>query len=421
MENYLFKHALYPKFITEKPCKNLQMIVVIPCYNEPDLLATLQSLYNCTNPGFLIEVIIVINSAENSPENIIHANLITLNEINNWKTGIDKTRGIYFHSIIVDNLPRKYAGVGLARKIGMDEAVRRFCKAGNPDGIIVSFDADSVCDDNYFTEISKHYTKQRDSTGCTIYFEHCIEGYVFQAEVYKRVAEYELYLRYYKHAMQHSGFPYSIYTIGSCFTIKASTYAKQGGMNRRKAGEDFYFLHKIAPLGNFYSINTTRVIPSSRPSDRVPFGTGTVISKLIADNKELLVYNPGAFEVLELLFSNTQKFYNAAENDIQVFLKTIPGVLSEFLKANHFGEALVEINNNSASYNTFCRRFYNNFNAFRALKFLNYAHEKTFNKIPVTKAAKVSLEKLIQTGISEDLSVRDLLLKYRDIDKKYRE
>ena len=41
------------------------------------------------------------------------------------------------------------------------------------------------------------------------------------------------------------GYPDSIYTIGSAFAVRAEAYMKQGGMNRRQAGEDFYFLYKL--------------------------------------------------------------------------------------------------------------------------------------------------------------------------------
>ena len=44
-------------------------------------------------------------------------------------------------------------GVGLARKTGMDEAVRRFNSINRPDGVILNIDADCTVDSNYFIEI----------------------------------------------------------------------------------------------------------------------------------------------------------------------------------------------------------------------------------------------------------------------------
>lgn len=45
-------------------------------------------------------------------------------------------------------------------------------------------------------------------------------------------------------------------------------------MNQRKAGEDFYFLHKFSILDQLGEINVEIVLPLARSSDRVPFGTG---------------------------------------------------------------------------------------------------------------------------------------------------
>ena len=61
--------------------------------------------------------------------------------------------------------------MGLARKILMDEAVRRFDAAGNPKGIIASLDADVVVDANYLEALSAHF-EASDADGCSIYFEH---------------------------------------------------------------------------------------------------------------------------------------------------------------------------------------------------------------------------------------------------------
>ena len=48
---YLEKLALFPQLIDVVPSKDLGIIVVIPCYDEPDLLKSLESLYDCTPPN----------------------------------------------------------------------------------------------------------------------------------------------------------------------------------------------------------------------------------------------------------------------------------------------------------------------------------------------------------------------------------
>ena len=74
-------------------------------------------------------------------------------------------------------------------------------------------------------------------------------------------------------------------------------------MNRRQAGEDFYFIQKVAQRGNFSQCNTTCVVPSPRPSDRVPFGTGAAVRRLSSDEEPLITYNPQLFVMLKELFS----------------------------------------------------------------------------------------------------------------------
>src|SRR5262249_26021974 len=160
--------------------------------------------------------------------------------------------------------------------IGMDEALRRFDAVERPGGVIVGFDADCRCERNYLTAIERHFERNSNSPGCSIYFEHPLNG-PLEPAIYEAIAEYELHLRYYVQALRFGGFPHAFHTIGSSMAVRAGVYRKQGGMNKRKAGEDFYFLHKIIPLGGFTNLVETRVIPSPRASDRVPFGTGKAV------------------------------------------------------------------------------------------------------------------------------------------------
>ncbi len=275
-DRYIHKNTLYPAFIKESPKKNLQNIIVIPCFNEPDILPTLNSLISCKEPEESVEVIIVINSADDTNTIILEQNKKTKAEINNLLLS-DKCCKLKFHSISIENIPNKFAGVGFARKVGMDEAIRRFNSISNTNGIITGFDADSLVAENYLVEIENLFKNKSKLNGCSIYFEHPIKGMEFSDIIYKRIIEYELFLRYYSLALKHIGFPYYFHTVGSSFAVKAETYCKQGGMNRKKAGEDFYFLQKIMPLGDYEYLNTTAVFPSSRPSDRVPCGTGAFI------------------------------------------------------------------------------------------------------------------------------------------------
>ena len=94
---------------------------------------------------------------------------------------------------------------------------------------------------------------------------------------------------------------------------RASTYALSGGMNRRKAGEDFYFLHKIGPLGKIVAVRNTAVYPSARLSDRVPFGTGKAQQEwLVQSNRHRFLYHPQIFEDLRSFLNAIPAWYNSA-------------------------------------------------------------------------------------------------------------
>ncbi|MEZ4848575.1 MAG: hypothetical protein R3B93_08135 [Bacteroidia bacterium] len=73
---------------------------------------------------------------------------------------------------------------------------------------------------------------------------------------------------------------HAFHCVGSSMAVRSIAYQKRGGMNRRKAGEDFYFLQKFIAEGTLAELSTTKVIPSPRASEKVPFGTGRAIKKL---------------------------------------------------------------------------------------------------------------------------------------------
>ncbi len=413
---YLNKYRIYPDYIKNSPDKDLNIIIFIPCYNEPNLLNTLNSLFNCKRPKSPVEIIIVVNSAIDENNEIIENNKKTLQQANKWIKEHNK-KSFSFYTIYQPDLQKKYAGVGFARKIGMDEAVSRFNKINNKTGILVSFDADATCDENFLIEIEKHFAKNHKTKACSIYFEHPISGTEFSDNIYNAITQYELYLRYYNLSSRFAGFPFAFHTVGSSFAVRADVYAKQGGMNRKKAGEDFYFLQKIIPLGNFTEINTTRVIPSPRPSNRVPFGTGATIKKFEENNlTHLYTYNFQAFLDLKSFISDIDKLYKIDDSKLNVFYNDIPKNIKDFLIANNFEQAINDINNNCANLKNFKKRFFAWFNAFKILKYMNFVHVNNLKKNKIAEASRQLLKNL-KLNIDIPNDERQLLKIFRDIEK----
>jgi len=401
---YLNRYSIREELISEKPKDDLGIVVVIPCCNEPDLTASLQSLYICNEALCSVEVLVVINASERAEDAILVQNTRSLIEAESWRnTHLNK---FHFHFIVENELPKKHAGVGLARKIGMDEAVRRFDAVGNHQGIIACFDADANCEANYLVELENHFKKNPKSPACSIHFEHPITGTHFSEAIYNGITQYELHLRYYKNGLAFADLPYAYHTIGSSMAVRSAVYQKQNGMNKRKAGEDFYFLQKLIPLGNFTELKTTKIIPSPRVSDRVPFGTGKAMqSWLDADQKELMSYNPKSFIDL--------KAFAIAVPCLFIGENKIPESVLAFLDTIDFEENLTNIIKNSKSVNHFKEVFYKWFNAFKVLKYMHFARDNYYPDQLIIEGANGLLALI---GKSKVNSNEALLLTFREID-----
>lgn len=406
---YLAKHNFVPK-LKSTPLPDTFISVVIPCYNEPDIIPTLNSLWNCDRPQYPVEVIIVLNYPEKSDYAITQNYIKTLDLINNWiSMHIDNKVALLV--IEAPNLPYKFAGVGLARKTGMDESIYRFSLINKENGIICGFDADATVDRNYLTSIENHFKENIKSPGASVYFEHPIE-LIENTRLKEGILQYELHLRYLVRCIAFTGFPYAHHTVGSSFAVKASAYVKQGGMNKFKAGEDFYFLNKIMALGGYTEINNTRVIPQARISNRVPFGTGASMTKWMESAEEnLLTYNLESFEPLKLLFNCVGEIYARKKLDESLINNN---TLWQFLKENDSDKAILEILSNSSSLATFTKRFYSWFDAFKIVKYLNFAALSNYTKKPIQTEAIGLISKYTH---AKNFSNHELLQIYRNWDR----
>src|SRR5213083_2607595 len=81
---YFQRFGFCPRQISSPPPQDLGLVVVIPCFNEPDLTRSLQSLWQCEQPAGAVEVIVVINSAVDSPEAVRSQNRKTLQQAAKW-------------------------------------------------------------------------------------------------------------------------------------------------------------------------------------------------------------------------------------------------------------------------------------------------------------------------------------------------
>lgn len=412
---YIEKRTIFPQFINEAPHSNTGIIVIVPSYGESDIDRLLGSLASTEEPGCGVEVIIVVNAPDNASSESLSLNRKTLAGIKRWK---QQNINCWFHLFAIDIKPGALRGwgVGLARKTGMDEAVRRFSLAGNPDGIILSLDADCTVEKNYFSAVYNEFRSRKERKACSIYFEHSIDGNEFQQSIYRHIIFYELHLRYYFQGLLYAGFPYVFHTVGSAMAVKASEYTAAGGMNRRQAGEDFYLIQKLVPSGAYFSLNSTTVYPSPRPSFRVPFGTGASIAKLTEEKgAAFMTYNFSAFEELREFFGMTDNFFSCSGNELTKLYRTLPQGVRSYIGEQEWFNRITEIKNNTSGAVAFRKRFFGWFNMFKIVRYLNLVHQDMFRKIPAGEAANELLIKIGETPDSREPS--GLLLHYRKMEK----
>lgn len=386
-EHYFSRYPSLPPFFDFSPDKNLGIIVVIPCYDDDFIFTTLSSLENAKTPESAIEVIVVVNSAENTPTDIAAKNKHIFEELKaKSETGFYKQFRLL--PILIENVPKKTAGVGNARKTGMDEAVRRFSAIDKANGIIVSLDADSLVGKDYFKAIENAFGKHIKSEAFTLQFEHNFDSGLYSEAEIRACRLYETYLRYYKLALASTGFPYYFHTIGSCFAVTASAYIKCGGMPRRQGGEDFYFLHKLVQMTEIGAINETLVFPAPRISDRVPFGTGPTVRNIIA-NGDYYVYNFGLFAILKRFFDTFETI--STQEDIS--LDGIPKEIINFAGEKNLLNTLRECKRNAKQGKNLKKRLYSKFDAFFVIKFLNsFQQSEVYPPTRIAEATKLLLD-----------------------------
>jgi hypothetical protein len=399
-QNFEFPYPLIKSSIPQ----DLSIAIVIPAYLEPDLMLTLESLKKNEIAGFTTEVIAVLNQSENADDETDRFHRTQLEKLNEWAK-VNNTDKLRFHNVFADKIPQKKAGVGTARKIGMDEAYKRFNSCGNVNGIIACLDADCLVADNYIETLKAESIKNDRTRAYSIYFEHDI------TENDQAITQYELHLRYYINMQRLSGLPFAYYTVGSSMAVRAWAYGAAFGMNRRKAGEDFYFLHKFIKTGDFREINSTKVIPSARISERVPFGTGRAMLEKSGISEELTTYNPRSFDELTMMTSNL----HLACKDISGFMEILPKPVSEYLKKCDIEKRIAEFKANTSDHAMFSKRFYTWFDAFRLMKFLHFMRDNYYANIPVSYATISLFEKM---GIKCPDKLFDRLIALRSMDCK---
>ena len=133
----------FHKKIHIPPCDDTGNIIVIPCYYEPDILRTIESLEACHPPHNPVEIIVVVNASGKDSPGTIAVNRKTFAKLSEKAEKMNNSRIHLFH-LLYEKSHARLAGDGLARRPCMAEFARRFRIFNTPCGHITSLDADTL-------------------------------------------------------------------------------------------------------------------------------------------------------------------------------------------------------------------------------------------------------------------------------------
>ncbi len=389
-----------------------EQIVVIPAYAERDsLFSTLASV--AANPEAMLEkttVLCVVNNKAASPDEDKENNAQTLAMLNAlikrqhfdipeadgklheaWQIIAASPLRLGFVDASSPGLeiPNRSGGVGMARKIGMDMALRLLSNSEHKPRLILSLDADTLVRSDYLSGVRSAFARGRAQAGILDYEHPMPQDRAEQTAI----CRYEIFLRYWVLGLQFARSPYAFHSIGSTMVTTDEGYLAVRGMNRREAGEDFYFLNKLAKAGPLRRIRETRVYPSGRSSARVPFGTGAAVAKMVSGARsDFLLYDPRVFVVLRAWIALMKESFEPPADEILGEAKKIHSGLGEFLAARGFLKLRPKIRANVKDRKTYERQMHGWFDGFETLKLINGLTKDFYPKIPLPVAVKQMLE-----------------------------
>jgi hypothetical protein len=319
-----------------------------------------------------------------------------------WQTSLHKDKA----GLLVINrcypcaLIPEQQGVGLARKIGADIALKLINDGTVQSPIIHSTDADARLPKDYFTQI-----QPSDAAGWVYAYRHRLPA---PEHLKTAMRLYELKLSHFTGGLRWAGSRFGHASLGSIIAINAVAYAQVRGFPKRATGEDFYLLNKLAKIGPIIRLQGGRVVLSPRLSQRVPIGTGTGVRALIDQNleKTALFYNPETFAHLQLLLTTL----TTAETTAAIEAVSDPKIQSYFTNSNCLS-TFRKLEANAGRKNHFQRALLNWFDGFQQLKFIHHLRDLD---LPDVTLARVLQAPWFQSPHALDIR-RDRLEKIRDL------
>lgn len=395
VKDYLNKFETVNREVKTFAYRLYDNIVVIPALSEYQNIPRLIESLNKNNNEALSKTLFlfVVNNGEEAANDVIENNRNTIDYISNYASKGESNLNLALIDAATsgNKLKGKDAGVGLARKLGCDAALGLFNYNSKVKKLLIWLDADCTVAENYLSEIISTFNNS-NLEAAYVNFKHRFD----ESEKEKNaIICYEIFLRYYVMGLMYAGSPYAYHSIGSTIVCTVEVYTKIGGMNKKKAGEDFYFMEKISKITDIGKIINTTVYPSSRGSWRVPFGTGQRVNRFIEEKQnEYLLYNPSSFTLLKKWI---QLFNSEESSNPELLLEkagNIDSALIVFLREQKFLENWKRILKNSKNSKQLNFQKKNWFDSFKTMKLIHYLRDNGHPLINMFDALDIMFDKL---------------------------
>ena len=367
IQTYLKKRGITGSWeIIPHPQKKFNQAVVIPALGETELIPhTLTSLNE--NDILILEntlVLVVVNNAANSPESILKNNQTSLKMLKSLQYNF--TLGVVDAASSGFELSDKQAGVGLARKIGMDLALPHLSSTKS---LIFCTDADTVVSKDYIEKIIKYFNTNRVQAA-VVGFRHLESNNKKQEEA---IRLYEKYLFQTAEKMRDSGSPYGYVAMGSTMVCTAEAYCAVGGMPRKKATEDFYFLQELTKYEAVHTIHEILVYPSPRPIARVYLGTGFRMEQVQNGfDMNTLYFSDLAFHLLSNWIDLGSNAWKLGFSHLIKKISAIHPDLTDFLLQEGIKEIWMNLQINAPSKEHFAKQFHRWYDGLKTIRFLKH-------------------------------------------------
>lgn len=353
--------------------------VVIPALVEfaslPPLLSSLCADHTLAASGLV--VVFVVNNRDDASDLEKEDNQRTLLHLRAIRDRLPFPLGIVDAASPGFCLPHKDGGVGMARKIGHDLVLPHLAVVADP--VLISLDADTLVEPGYARTILDHF-HSAVAGGAVIPYVHRRGASPREDEA---IIRYELFLRCYVAGLNHAASPYGFHTVGSAMACRVSSYLKCGGMNRRRAGEDFYFLQSLAKTSGVQRVVGTVVHPSPRRSGRVPFGTGRAIGAQLDGNGQAVLFYPAdSFRLLQRWLALVAEGCRMRQPDLSERAEELSTHLGTFLHSQDFASVWSGFLAQHRHAERLKNAFDHWFDAFRTMKFFHFLADGPLPRCP---------------------------------------